>query len=363
MLKALAPVVLAAAIAAPAANAAEYQERWSIGDWTLIVEDVPGEGETFTFCTLQAGDPHTGFLQVFFSSHDAPPPARFPWVAFVERTSSRHAPELQVGQDVTFAFSTNETFEGYVREDRDEAGGGLLRVADIDETDAQALLRTLTRAEEAAFIVPGGHEPAYVASVGGFAAAYAKMAEACQFPTTGVVGGVQTAAAEPEPKVSYEYFDYRDWSTIVETVDGEQDLRITCTIKTGGDGDPTMQATISNGDAGPPHFFPSVSLEEGAPRGYATQMKDGQPVTFVFDDGAAFPGVVMGGFNEEGFAFASAQVAQQSNQAVLQGMRRARALVVLAGGNVVYRASLSGFTAAYGKMAEQCGFTTAGVIN
>lgn len=361
MLKILAPVALAAALAAPAAAA--YQERWSIGDWTLIVEDVPGEGETFTFCTLQAGDPHTGFLQVFFSSHDAPPPARFPWVAFVERFSSRHAPELQVGQPVAFAFSTNETFEGYVREDRDERGGGLLRVADIDETDAQALLRTLTRAEGAAFIVPGGSEPAYVASVNGFAEAYAKMAEACQFTTTGIVGGVQTAAYEPEPKVSYEYFDYRDWSTTVETIDGEQDLRVNCTIRTGGDGDPAMQATISNGDAGPPHYFPAVSLEEGAPRGYGTMMQDGQPVTFVFDDGAAFPGVVVAGLDEEGFAFASARVAQQSNQGVLQGMRRARALVVLAGGNVVYRASLSGFTAAYGKMAEQCGFTTAGVIN
>lgn len=171
------------------------------------------------------------------------------------------------------------------------------------------------------------------------------------------------AFALPAAAEERAYFDYRDWTTTVARVDTGEDVRIVCAAGTGGDGMPSLSIELSNGDVPPPDAFPPVMLRETAPRRNKTQMQDGQAVRFVFDDGLVLEGKVYGGFTEDGIAFAEAQVEYDDAQTALKAMRRARSLVVEAAGETVYTASLNGFTAAYGKMAEQCGFTTAGVID
>lgn len=359
--------VLAAALAAlvPAvAAAAPFQERWTFDDWQLIVENTTHTGEPTTFCTLRTAAAFEASLEVVTSDRDAAPPARQPWVALVERVSPRYRAALRAGADATFMFSTNEAYPAVVRRDRDDNGGRLL-VAEIDERDSLAVLRTLARADRASFVSDG--QAHYAAGLRGFAEAYRAMAERCGFSAAGVLdaarpfqaAAVSNAAAEPR----HAYYEHRDWTTYVETRASPEGLRVNCAIHTGGAGAPALYAAYSDQDAGPPRAFPFVALRESAPRGYRTRMRDGDPALFVFDDGVAIPGVVRAGVNDAGESFAEAQIEAAQFQGALKGMRRARSLLVIAAGQVVARASLNGFTAAYGEMAKHCGFTTAGVLD
>ncbi|MEO9648484.1 MAG: hypothetical protein ABJ360_21430 [Roseobacter sp.] len=160
-----------------------------------------------------------------------------------------------------------------------------------------------------------------------------------------------------------QYWEYQDWTVHVQTVDTGQDVRVTCRASTGGDGDPILFLTQSNGDAGPPYHYPQPTLLENAPRGYSTLMREGARVLFQFDVDWYTEGFALAGFTQEGIMQAVAQAHPGDSLGLLQTMRRAGTLWVTMDGEVVYAASLSGFTAAYGKMAEQCGFPSVGVID
>jgi hypothetical protein len=176
-----------------------------------------------------------------------------------------------------------------------------------------------------------------------------------------------TALALCSPAVcqaDVQYFDYKDWSVIVETVDTGEDMRMTCRAFTGGDGMPSMGFEMSNGDAGPPAAYPVPTLREVIYRGYPTPFQDGLQVTFVPDNGAVTTGQVSVGFDESDFPWAIAQPAQNDSLQLLQSMRRSHAMsFTIAGEPFHFTASMSGFTAAYGKMAEQCEFSIIGVID
>ncbi|PVB61982.1 hypothetical protein [Labrenzia sp. 011] len=159
-----------------------------------------------------------------------------------------------------------------------------------------------------------------------------------------------------------QYFSFKDWNVQIDTVDTGEDLRITCSMWTGGDGDPTVGLSVSNGDALPPDFFPGVQLTERAFRGQATLLQNDQKVNFVFDDGDSAQATVFAGFDEEGFAFAETNFPFEDNQRVLQAMQRNGQIDIVGPAGPVYTASLNGFSASYRKIAEQCGFTVDGVI-
>ncbi|WP_139226777.1 hypothetical protein [Poseidonocella pacifica] len=159
------------------------------------------------------------------------------------------------------------------------------------------------------------------------------------------------------------YWSYGDWQVMVEAVDTGEDYRVTCQAWTGGDGMPVVKLQVSNGDALPPYYYPAPMMEEYAPRGHATVMQNGQRVLFQFDTNWYTEGYASGGYNYEGLAWATVQPHHGDARAMLSTMRDASTLWITADGVVLYQASLAGFTAAYGKIAEQCGFSTVGVID
>lgn len=172
---------------------------------------------------------------------------------------------------------------------------------------------------------------------------------------------VTTALVHAEDKVTY--FDYRDWSVTIDafvTEDGE--TRTVCSARTGGDGDPTLSIEISDGDAGPPDAYPFVAFVERAPRGYNTMMQDGDRITFLFDDGDSYAGAAFQTADIDGFPYVSASPDYDSQLFVLQGMRRAGQLEIIRANEVVYAASMNGFSAAYLKVVDACGFSGVNVI-
>ncbi|WP_029059972.1 hypothetical protein [Stappia stellulata] len=164
-------------------------------------------------------------------------------------------------------------------------------------------------------------------------------------------------------KAAGKYFAYKDWTVLIEKLDTGEDLRTTCRIWTGGDGDPTVLIDVSDGDALPPHVYPGVILTERAFRGRATVLGDGDTVNFVFDDGDSAQARVTTGFDRDGHAYARTQFAEADKQRILQAMRANGRIDIVGPGGTFYTASLCGFTAAYIKLAEHCGFSPDGVID
>jgi hypothetical protein len=178
-----------------------------------------------------------------------------------------------------------------------------------------------------------------------------------------IAAALATGLVSLPASASSEYFTYKDWMVLVETLDTGEDLRTTCHMWTGGDGDPTVRIEVSDGDALPPHVYPGVSVMERAFRGQATVLNDGETLNFVFDDGDSAQATVTAGFDPDGYAFAQSHLAEAEKRRVLQAMRANGTIDIVGANGTFYSASLSGFTAAYIKLAEQCGFTTEGVID
>lgn len=182
-----------------------------------------------------------------------------------------------------------------------------------------------------------------------------------KFATVIAAAGLVVPTFWPDAAAAEErYWAYGDWQVHVEGYDTGEDWRVTCTAWTGGDGNPTVRLSISNGDGGPPDTYPRLMVNESAPRGYNTQMKNGQAVTLIVDQSVAYNALVDGYYDEDGILQADAQVRWQDAVYVLLGMKAGsqmdvRILSPVNASDRVYLASLNGFTAAYGKMMDSCG--------
>ncbi|WP_172327112.1 hypothetical protein [Mangrovicoccus sp. HB161399] len=149
---------------------------------------------------------------------------------------------------------------------------------------------------------------------------------------------------------------YGDWSATFEAHDSTEDDWLTCSARTGGDGWPVLAVSVFEGDAGPPGAYPDIKLQEWAPRHYPTSMQDGVPAHFSFDTGLeaeVMPDVMI---TDEGLQEAHANIFSPGSLEPLRAMAAGSRLEVSTGGKPVASFSLKGFTAAYLKMMELCGF-------
>lgn len=159
-----------------------------------------------------------------------------------------------------------------------------------------------------------------------------------------------------------QYYEYGDWRVTIDSIKTGEDFRVLCTATTGGNGQPSLRISVSNGDVLPPDFYPAPVLHEYAPRGHATMMQDGQRVLFEFDPDTVAEGFVQAFQDEDGIMQAQAFTHTDDNLWLLQNMRQRDRLWITRDDDVIARVSLTGFTASYGEIAAQCGFSTVGVI-
>ena len=168
-------------------------------------------------------------------------------------------------------------------------------------------------------------------------------------------------ATLPALPASAQYWEFGAWRVSVDTQETTEHTSRTCSARTGGDGSPSLSLTVSNLDAGPPIDYPAPTLFENAPRGHGTLMQNGQPIAFIFDKQAAFYGIANGYLDAEGFAQAEVGPRWQDTVNMLLWMKAAQSIDIwtvqpYAAGTQMMQVSLSGFTAAYGKMMDECGF-------
>lgn len=159
------------------------------------------------------------------------------------------------------------------------------------------------------------------------------------------------------------YWEFGAWRVIIEEIDTGEDLRRTCTAMTGGDGEMSAVLSISNGDAGPPYYYPELRINEHAPRGYDTQMQAGDEVYLWFDDEDVIDGTIERFLDDDGFAHAEVFLAQVFSQAALRAMKRNGQMDVTVNGRAIHSLWLNGFSASYLKMMDECGFDGSGVLD
>ncbi|WP_293576804.1 hypothetical protein [Phaeobacter sp.] len=174
-----------------------------------------------------------------------------------------------------------------------------------------------------------------------------------------LTGGLACGAA---PALASDYWEYQDWSVAVEDrITEEHDWR-DCSAWTGGDGDPIVRLEVTQDDIGPPESYPQLHYREIAPRGYPTHVVHGQAIGFIIDNQAVFYAIADGDINDEGLAEVSALARWNDALNLIRWMQAGTTLDVhivrpYDGGETALRASLAGFTAAYGKMMDACGFS------
>ncbi len=179
----------------------------------------------------------------------------------------------------------------------------------------------------------------------------------------GMTGGVLAACLSGALAAEEGFWEYDSWRVYTYDEDLGEDIFRHCIATTGGDGLPSANVEFFSGDAGPPHNFPSVVIEEYAPRGYDTQMQEGMSGYIIFDNyetAVAIPDVF---YDPDGYKKAMVSYNQPYSQWVLQRMRRNARLDLVMNGRPVTAVHLNGFTAAYLKAAEECGFDGTGVVD
>lgn len=88
-------------------------------------------------------------------------------------------------------------------------------------------------------------------------------------------------------------------------------------------------------------------------------MKDQQTIEFQFDTGRLVYGEAVAYMNDDGLFQAESSPRPNSVLSMLMAMRRGRSVEARADSQHIATASLKGFTAAYGKMMDECGFSLA----
>ena len=170
---------------------------------------------------------------------------------------------------------------------------------------------------------------------------------------------VLAALVAATPAMADGFWSYKDW--IVTARSGASG--IDCTARGGREGWPGLWVETSSADTKPPALYPRVRYAEIGIRGIAPDMKNGEAIRFVVDGGASFATTASVGLDSEGIPRAEAILKRSDSQPLLAAMRRGNRVDIMSGGKRLQRISLSGFTASYGKMAEQCRFKTVGVID
>ncbi|CUH88478.1 hypothetical protein PH5382_02414 [Phaeobacter sp. CECT 5382] len=165
------------------------------------------------------------------------------------------------------------------------------------------------------------------------------------------------------PASAQSYWEYGAWRVHTEIRESTEDTTKTCTAITGGDGLPSLRLSVINLDGGPPADYPEPLLHESAIRGHSTLIQNGQAVGFVFDGQAAFYGIASGYLDAEGFAHAEVEPRWQDTVNMLLWMKAGQSIDIrlvhpFEAGKPLLQVSLRGFTAAYGKMMDECGHST-----
>lgn len=175
---------------------------------------------------------------------------------------------------------------------------------------------------------------------------------------------MSTVILAPIPSQATDgYWEFGSWRVFVDEIDTGEDLRRTCSATTGGDGDMSAIVQISNGDAGPPDYFPDVVIRDTAPRHHATVLKQDAPVYVWFDDEDVYDGAIRQYVDADGFQHAELRFPQTISQWLLLAMKRNSQMDVVMNHSQIHTFFLNGFTASYLKMMDECGFTGAGVLD
>ncbi|WP_068312335.1 hypothetical protein [Polycladidibacter hongkongensis] len=179
--------------------------------------------------------------------------------------------------------------------------------------------------------------------------AIALIAGASLFAISGGAAADEAEIYRGDGYTSYS-FQYRRWRVALLDEDTGEDIRRTCTAWTGKKGEPRLSISMSNGDVGPPHVYPQLKVS-----GNKILRKAQQGASYTLKIDANMPFLAVG--NKENPAVTLPSNTPQTS-GILAQMQAGYNLKVYADGTLMRRFSLLGFTKAYNKVMQGCGFST-----
>lgn len=150
---------------------------------------------------------------------------------------------------------------------------------------------------------------------------------------------------------------FGDWNTFGDTRDTGEDVRMTCTAWTGGDGNPSLEFVVTDGDAGPPASYPLITYVETGYRGIEPRIRESQALTLTIDGGPVFK---MRGYidmMDPGIYTGKAAPDRRQAEAAWNAVRQGSIATVsdAQSGETWERFSLAGSYAASLRMLDTCG--------
>lgn len=157
-------------------------------------------------------------------------------------------------------------------------------------------------------------------------------------------------------------WEYRNWFAQTSSVETTEDTRILCSAVHLRPKLPEIRINQTNGDAGPPDFFPSILIKETAPRNDSPVLQADTTLTLKIGDWQSGEHRVFNRVDAAGIRSAVALIEHPHSQAALRAMRSGSEARIISNGASLATISLDGFTDAYSKAMKECGFTGAGII-
>lgn len=340
------------------ACAPAFAQDYSFGDWRASIETIDTGEDLRTTCRIATGGDGMPVLSLTISNGDVGPPDAYPDVVFSEHAPRGHDTGMKDGETITFVTYAGQGFSGVASRWINDEGFAQAEVA-IDQAQTQWAIEAML--EGGSFEGPYGD-----ISLQGFDRAYEVMLEDCGFSTE----SLPAVAGESDAHEGYEvahaptkFFQYRGWHVMIQDASNtEHDLTV-CSAYTGMEGTTGITVSTEMRDGEGPMELPAIIVgETPAPEAGGPVVQDAT-VYVSFDDGRGI-GIAGGRWIDENGELQAGALFYDDAQLLplLRAMRKGREIYVSSDRQMVSKHSLIGFTAAYGKIAEECRFSAANVI-
>ncbi|MEH6445301.1 MAG: hypothetical protein V7784_15510 [Oceanospirillaceae bacterium] len=361
----------------------ENHQQQNYKAWTASINTIQDSAGTWiTSCRIYTGGDGVSTIGAEISAGSVGL-RTMPTVDFRETIYRGYGRILQEQQKVTWVVNAKnqkfsyrgDTYTGYDDADFPYAINSIQ--GNLDDGKTLELFRAFAKGNTVTLYDDDSGKALHTASLSGFSASYLKASEWCRFSPENVLkvppsatseASVATASLSRPNKAKDIRQVFQDWQVSVETYDTEDGDWVTnCAMRSGGEGKDSIQLHTSLGDAHPPEYPLTVMFKEATARGYATRLKENDRVKWVIDSrynrDHFNSSDTFAGFDEDGIPFAENNINGDKDflYALAHGYE-----MNLSYGNAsknLHTGSLLGFAAAYGKMAQWCGFSANSALN
>jgi len=355
----------------------ENHQQQNYKAWTASTDTTQdSHGEWITSCHIHTGGDGVSTIGAEISLRSVSL-RTMPTVDFIETIYRGYERILQDKQKVTWVVNAkNQEFiyRGDTYTGHHDSGFpyAINRIeGNLDDGETLELFRAFAKGSKVTLYDYDSGKALHIASLSGFSASYLKASEWCNFSANNVLKVAPKATSEPNVpigslsrpnKAKDIRQQYQNWQASVQTFSTEDGDWVTnCSLRAGGEGTDSIQVFASWGDGLPPDAPLTVLFKAATARGYPTRLKDNDRVQWIIDsryNQDQFNSTdTYAGYDKYGIPFAENIISADTD--FLYSLAHGYEMNLHYGNasEILYTGSLLGFSNAYRKMSQWCGFS------